>query len=174
MIRLVLFAALIAVPIAEIAVFLTVGSAIGVLPTLALIIGTAILGAVLLRRQGLSAIARLRSDMDQGRVPAAAIGHALAITVAGILLLTPGFITDAVGFLLFVPAVRSGLWKSIAGSVKVHSMGGAMGDTDGPSPGGRPTRGGKTIDLDPDDYGPANDGSPWSNGGQDNDRRATS
>lgn len=166
MIRLILFAFLLAVPIAEIAVFLLVGREIGALPTIALIILTAILGAILLKKQGLSAFARLQDDIRAHRVPAAAIGHALTVAIAGALLLTPGFITDSVGFLLFIPAVRAGLWRLIAGSVKVHA---AEGPHDRPrpmpgSPHGSSRPG--TIDLEAGEYGPADPASPWSAGGQ--------
>lgn len=153
MIRSILFVFLLIIPIAEIAVFLTVGSIIGVLPTLAIIVGTAILGAVLLKRQGVSAFARLRADVDAGRVPAAAIGQAITVAIAGVLLLTPGFITDAVGFALFVPAVRSWLWRQIRGSVQVHQMNGAgmrSGPANDAGPAGRPQQRSRppVIDLE--------------------------
>jgi len=159
LIRLVLFAALVAVPIAEIAVLLVVGSAIGALPTIGLIVLTAIIGAALLRRQGTAAFGRLQADLQANRVPAAAIGHALTVAVAGVLLLTPGFITDAVGFLLFVPAVRSALWRRIRSSIKVHRLDPETGP-DFRHP-GAPPRGERTIDLDADDYGPPDPSSPW-------------
>lgn len=139
-------------PIAEIAVFLVVGGAIGTLPTIALIILTALLGATLLKRQGVSALTRLKADMDAGRVPAGAIGQAVAVAVAGVLLLTPGFITDAIGFLLFVPGVRSAIGRRMASGIKVHQA--------GPSAGPR-QRGARTIDLDADDYQRQDDPSPW-------------
>lgn len=155
MFRLILFAALVAVPIAEIALFLVVGSFIGVLPTIGLVVLTAIIGTVLLRRQGTEAFRRLQADIRANRVPAAAIGHALTIGIAGVLLLTPGFMTDAAGLLLFVPAVRSALWRQILASVKIHRL-----DPEaGPAPGS--PRGPRTIDLDADDYGPPNSSSPW-------------
>ncbi len=128
-IRSILFVLLLIVPIAEIAVCLTVGSAIGVLPTLLIIIATAVLGAALLKRQGVAAFARLQSDMKEGRVPAAAIGQAITVGIAGVLLLTPGFITDAVGFLLFIPKVRAWLWQQISGSVKVYDASGRTGSS---------------------------------------------
>ena len=160
MIRFILFAFLIAVPIAEIAVFLLVGSIIGPLPTILLIIVTAILGAILLKKQGVSVLARLKSDMEQNRVPAGAIGHAVTIAIAGILLLTPGFITDTIGFLLFVPAVRHGLWKQISGAVKMER--GTAPQQGGGGP--RQRTHARVIDLDEGDYRPktGGDDSPWS------------
>jgi len=160
--RLILFAALVAVPIAEIAVFLLVGGAIGALPTIGLIVLTAIIGTVLLRRQGTAAFARLQDDIRANRVPAAAIGHALTVAVAGVLLLTPGFITDAVGFLLFIPAVRAGLWRQIRNSIKIHRL-----EPEGPTyrQSEPQRRGSRTIDLDEGEYRPSDPTSPW--GGSD-------
>ena len=160
MIRFVLFAMLLAVPIAEIAVFLLVGSAIGVLPTIALVLLTAVIGAVLLKRQGVAALMQLQSDLRANRVPAAAIGQAITVAIAGVLLLTPGFITDTLGILLFIPAVRSLLWRQIAGSVKIHRA----GSGDGPSPFTRPRpRPGQpqTIDLEATEVRPGDPSSPW-------------
>lgn len=154
MLRVLLFVLLVGMPITEIAVFLLVGGAIGALPTIAIIIVTAALGAYLLKRQGISALARLRTDMDAGRVPAGAIGHAVTIAIAGVLLLTPGFITDTIGFLLFVPGVRRTLWRQIAGSVRVHQARGPGGE----GPFRRRTHA-RTIELDRDDYRP-NDPPP--------------
>ena len=156
MLRILLFVALVVMPISEIAVFLLVGSAIGVLPTIAIIILTAIIGTVLLRRQGVSALRRLQDDTKAGRVPAAAIGHAVTVAIAGVLLLTPGFITDAIGFALFLPAVRRGLWRQISGSVKVHRPGGQRPPSDADTYARRRTHA-RTIDLGSDDYGPADD-----------------
>lgn len=157
MIRIILFAFLLAVPIAEIAVFLAVGSQIGVLPTLAIIVLTAILGTVLLRRQGLSAFAKLQADIREKRVPTAAIGHAITVAVAGVLLLTPGFITDTVGFLLFIPAVRRTLWRQISGSVTVKRFGSGAGHGRTGRADGHP----RVIDLDATEVGGGDGSSPW-------------
>ncbi|MEM8665740.1 MAG: FxsA family protein, partial [Pseudomonadota bacterium] len=75
MLRLILFLALVGIPIAEISLFLVIGGEIGVLPTIAIIILTALIGAILLRRQGAAALAALQRDLHRGEVPAAAIGH---------------------------------------------------------------------------------------------------
>jgi UPF0716 protein FxsA len=165
LLRLILFALLVAVPIAEIAVFLVVGDVIGALATLGLIVLTAFIGTVLLRQQGLAAFRRLQEDLRNDRVPAAAIGHAITVAIAGALLLTPGFITDGVGFLLFIPGVRTVLWRQILKSVKVHRIDPETGSPFGPAgPGGfgqAPRGGPQTIDLDNDDYGPSDPSSPW-------------
>lgn len=96
----------VAVPIVEIALFIKVGGAIGLLPTLAIVIATAVAGTALMRRQGMQALARLQASIERGEDPIGPIAEGALILVAGILLLTPGFFTDTVGLLLLVPAVR--------------------------------------------------------------------
>ncbi|MEM0908221.1 MAG: FxsA family protein, partial [Pseudomonadota bacterium] len=103
-------------PIAEIAVFIMVGSAIGVLPTIALIILSAVLGLTLLRNRGLSALSRVRADLENDRVPADALAEAMSVAIAGILLIIPGFITDTIGLLLLLPGVRRGLGRKMSRS----------------------------------------------------------
>ena len=105
---------LLVVPILEIAVFILVGGEIGVGWTVLLVLLTAILGTFLLRQQGFGVLEQIREDVNAGRVPAAAMAHGVLIIVAGVLLLTPGFVTDALGFLLFVPGVRRWVWRVIA------------------------------------------------------------
>lgn len=107
-----LFLALfIIVPLAEIAVFIAAGDAIGLFPTIATVIVTAFLGTYLLQRQGLSAIARTQNAMAAGQLPVESIMDGVYLLIAGAFLLTPGFITDSVGFLLFVPPFRRWLGK---------------------------------------------------------------
>ncbi len=96
----------IGVPILEIAVFIQAGELIGLWPTLATVVVTAIIGTALLRAQGLATLARARQSLDQGKIPVEDIYIGLCLLVAGLLLLTPGFITDGVGFLLFLPPFR--------------------------------------------------------------------
>ena len=105
---------LLVVPILEIAVFILVGGEIGIGWTLLLVLLTAILGTFLLRQQGFGVLEQIREDVNAGRVPAAAMAHGVLIIVAGVLLLTPGFVTDALGFLLFVPSVRAWVWRVLA------------------------------------------------------------
>ncbi len=102
----VLFA-FIAVPVIEIAVFIQAGEHLGMWPTLATIVVTAMIGTALLRHQGLAILARARESMEKDMFPAAEVFDGLCLLVAGALLITPGFVTDGVGFLLFVPAVRA-------------------------------------------------------------------
>ncbi|MHA1560045.1 MAG: FxsA family protein [Alphaproteobacteria bacterium] len=105
---------LLVVPVLEIAVFILVGGQIGLGWTLLLILATAVLGTMLLRRQGFAVLERMREDVNLGRVPAAAMAHGVLIIVAGVLLLTPGFVTDALGFMLFVPQLRVWVWQILA------------------------------------------------------------
>lgn len=106
-----ILALFIVVPLAEIAVFIAAGEAIGLLPTIITVIVTAVIGTYLLQRQGLSAMARTQEAMAAGQMPVESIVDGIYLLVAGALLLTPGFITDGVGFLLFVPPVRRWLAK---------------------------------------------------------------
>jgi len=98
---------MIAVPIIEISVFIQAGELIGLWPTLIIVILTALMGTALLRRQGLATLQRAQDSMNAGRPPVAELFDGLCLFVAGLLLLTPGFVTDAVGLLLFVPLFRT-------------------------------------------------------------------
>ncbi|MEC8523524.1 MAG: FxsA family protein, partial [Pseudomonadota bacterium] len=93
------------VPMAELAVLIKVGSAIGVLWTLALIFLTAIIGVHLLRQQGLATLMKANERMQQGALPAQELAEGFLLALAGALLLTPGFLTDAFGFSLLMPGV---------------------------------------------------------------------
>lgn len=106
-----LFLALLAVPIIEIGLFIEVGGWIGLWPTLAIVILTALAGTALLRSQGRGALAELQSRISRGGDPTGPIAHGAMILVAGVLLLTPGFFTDAVGFSLLVPQVRAAILR---------------------------------------------------------------
>ena len=103
---LILLLAMIGVPILEIAVFIEAGERIGLWPTLGAVILTAVVGTALLRLQGLSTIARARESLEAGQLPVAAVFDGICLLIGGALLLTPGFVTDAVGFLLLIPPVR--------------------------------------------------------------------
>jgi len=105
-VTLVLFLLLVAIPLIEIALFITVGGAIGLLPTLALVVLTAMVGSGLLRTQGLRTWYQARATMDRGEMPVHELFDGLCIFVSGLVLLTPGFFTDAVGLLLLIPFVR--------------------------------------------------------------------
>ena len=109
-----LFAAFLAVPLIEIYLLLTVGSLIGVLPTIVLIVFTAVLGVTLIRIQGLITMARLQEKLQRHELPADELLAGAALLVAGALLLTPGFFTDTIGFLLLVPVIRRWIASQIA------------------------------------------------------------
>lgn len=98
----------IAVPLAEIAVFIKVGDAIGIAATVALVILTAVIGVAMLKRQGVAVLARAQAALDAGELPIDSVLDGVCLLIAGALLLTPGLITDAVGFLLLVPGLRRG------------------------------------------------------------------
>lgn len=104
-----IFIALAAIPIVEIALFIEIGGAIGLWPTIALIVLTAIIGGVLMRTQGFVAMRRLQIAMAEGEDPRGPLANGVMILVAGMLMLTPGFFTDTLGFLLLLPPVRTAL-----------------------------------------------------------------
>jgi UPF0716 protein FxsA len=101
------------VPIAEIFVIIQVGQAIGALPTVALLILDSILGAWLLRSQGRRTWAEFRDALATGRIPHREILHGALVIVGGAFLLTPGFISDAVGLLLLIPPSRAAIARGI-------------------------------------------------------------
>ncbi|MGB7335824.1 MAG: FxsA family protein [Salaquimonas sp.] len=149
---------LLIIPITEIAVFILIGGQIGVLWTFGLILLTAIIGSILLRVQGFQIINRLREETNSGRIPGKELGHGAMILVAGVLLLTPGFVTDTIGFLLFIPLVRSAIWSVLASRVSIITPGNMGGHGNGPfsrgpfrDPASRPREDG-VVDLDPEEF----------------------
>jgi UPF0716 protein FxsA len=97
------------VPIIEMWILIEVGGWIGALPTIGLVVLTATLGLSLLKRQGLSTLMSARRKMDEGSIPASELVSGVMIGVGGALLLTPGFVTDAIGFALLMPQARQWL-----------------------------------------------------------------
>lgn len=146
-IGLLILAALIGLPLIEIYVFVAVGSEIGALPTILLTVATAVAGTVMLRVQGISLLMRIRAEMEAGRVPADDLVHGALLVVAGILLLIPGFVTDAIGLLLFVPAIRSMIGRAIVerADIAVVGSGGVRRRDDG------------VVDLDEGDWARTSD-----------------
>ncbi|MEC7547331.1 MAG: exlusion protein FxsA [Thalassolituus sp.] len=145
------------VPMAELAVLIKVGSAIGVLWTLALIFLTAIIGVHLLRQQGLATLMKANERMQQGALPAQELAEGFLLALAGALLLTPGFLTDAFGFSLLMPGVRGTMAQSIMKRFKPQVMnpfeqsGGQPGGQGSPfqqRPGSDDRRGGDVIEGD--------------------------
>lgn len=101
-----LFALFVSVPIIEIALFIKVGGFIGLWPTLAIVVLTALIGTALVRIQGMATLEKLQRSLSDGSNPAGPLAHGALILVAGVLLLTPGFFTDAVGLAFLLPPVR--------------------------------------------------------------------
>lgn len=109
-----IFLTILLVPLVEVALFIVVGGIIGLWPTLALAVITAFLGTHLIRRQGLSIIARAQSELASNRLPVVELFDGLCLFVAGALLITPGFATDTLGGLLLVPPLRHWLRSTLA------------------------------------------------------------
>ncbi|MEM6531763.1 MAG: FxsA family protein [Myxococcota bacterium] len=112
-----LFLLFIVVPAVELALLAEVGSQIGWLATIALIVVTGFIGAALTRVQGFEVLKRIQTESAAGRVPADAMVDGALVLFAGALLLTPGILTDAVGFALLLPPVRAILKKSLSKQV---------------------------------------------------------
>jgi len=119
-----LLAAFILVPIIEITVLIKVGSVIGIASTIVVVIFTAILGAYLVRQQGFATLQSVQKEMNEGRVPALQMAEGIALLFAGALLLTPGFVTDGVGFALLTPPIRRAIiaWVSQQGMFKAQTV----------------------------------------------------
>ncbi len=101
-----LFLAFVLVPPIEIGLFIVVGGQIGLWPTMAIVLLTAVLGANLVSRQGRGVLASIQAEFAAGQFPAKSLAHGAMILVAGALLLTPGFLTDVIGFSLLSPQIR--------------------------------------------------------------------
>lgn len=137
-------------PLVEIALFIVVGRAIGVLPTLGLVLAAAVLGGLLLRAQGLGVINRMRNNVSAGTIPGRQVFDAMLIGLAAILLVLPGFLSDIAALALLVPPVREAIFKALAGRVRVVETTTTYrrhGDPD-PAPSGDP----KAIELDDKDW----------------------
>lgn len=106
---LFLVALFIVIPLVEIAVIIQVGDWLGIVNTIGLLLLVSVVGAWLVKRQGLGVLRRIREQQHAGQVPAAAVFDGALILVAGALLLFPGFVTDALGLLLLLPPVRAGV-----------------------------------------------------------------
>ncbi len=105
----ILFLLFLIVPLVEIAILIQIGQVIGAWPTILLVIVTAAIGAGLFRQQGLSTLSRVQTQLDDGNLPATELIEGVILLVAGAMLLTPGFFTDVLGFLILVPTIRARL-----------------------------------------------------------------
>ncbi|MDB6178122.1 FxsA family protein [Paracoccus sp. Z330] len=117
-----LFWLFVAIPIVEIALFIQVGGLIGLWPTLAIVILTAVIGSSLMRSQGASALAEVQRSFNELRDPSRPLAHGVMILIAGMLLLTPGFFTDTVGLLLLVPKLRDRVMNQLSRHVRVSGF----------------------------------------------------
>ena len=102
-----IFLVFIIIPILEISIFITVGSNIGVLNTIAIILITALIGIFLIRKRGLSLLLNARQNMSEGIMPTEEIKGGIFLLISGLLLITPGFFTDCIGFAMFIKPVQN-------------------------------------------------------------------
>ncbi|MFW5678785.1 MAG: FxsA family protein [Pseudomonadota bacterium] len=138
-IALILFGLFVGVPLIEVALFVQIGGWIGLWPTLLAIVATALVGSLVIRWQGIEVATKARARLDRGQMPLEEGFTGLCLVVAGLLMITPGFFTDALGALLLLPPVRGALYRQMA--KRVHVVGG------GPPPGHSP-REPDVIDVD--------------------------
>jgi len=117
-----LFLLFVVVPIVEIGLFIQVGGAIGLWPTVAIVVLTALAGTVLMRAQGIMTLNRLQNSLAEGTNPTDPMAQGAMILVAGVLLLTPGFFTDALGFALLLPPVRVAIMRWASSRITASSV----------------------------------------------------
>lgn len=158
-----LFLAFLLVPLIEIGLFIQVGGLIGLWPTLAIVVLTAVLGTWLVRAQGRVALTQLRRSFSELDDPTEPLAHGAMILLSGALLLTPGFFTDAVGFALLMPPVRIAVFRYLRSKVRVQHF--EMGPA--PQPARHRPRDvpGDVIDGDFEEVTPRRPGtkpSPWT------------
>lgn len=115
---LVLFILFVVVPILEIAAFIRIGGLIGLVPTLLGCLVTAIIGAYFVRLQGFGVLRKAQEALARNELPVDQLAHGAFILVAGVLLMTPGYVTDAMGFILLVPAARLRIARLVVDYVK--------------------------------------------------------
>ncbi|MDV5172471.1 FxsA family protein [Photobacterium rosenbergii] len=125
----------IVVPIVEIALFIQVGGFLGLWPTVGLVLVTAVVGASLVRSQGIATLMSVQSRLQKGELPAQQIVEGVMLAVSGVLLLTPGFMTDAMGMAVLLPGPRAWLAKQLMSRVKVHGVSSGAGFSAGFGPG---------------------------------------
>jgi UPF0716 protein FxsA len=131
------FLAFFLTPIVEMYLLIRVGGYIGALPTICLVMLTAVIGVVLLRIQGFATLTRGLGRLQSGQIPAREVAEGVLLAVAGALLLTPGFVTDTLGFLLLFPPTRAAVARRMLDRVVTLSPGAAGPGGVGPGPGGR-------------------------------------
>lgn len=148
-----LLALFVAVPLVELALLIWVGGRLGLGATIALVVVTGILGASLARSQGLATLARFQARLGAGELPHEDLLDGILILIAGAVLLTPGLITDAAGFLLLVPPARAGIRRWLGARLRrrlvvVGPAGPPRSGTDGPPSGSRAGTGTDVLDAE--------------------------
>ncbi|WP_319535689.1 FxsA family protein [uncultured Vibrio sp.] len=128
----ILLLAFIFVPIIEIGLFIQVGGFLGLWPTIALVLITAVVGASLVRSQGIQTLMSVQGRLEQGEIPAQQIFEGVMLAVAGVLLLTPGFMTDALGMLVLLPAPRAAIARYLMSKMVVKTVHGGFSGQQGP------------------------------------------
>jgi UPF0716 protein FxsA len=119
----ILFSLFILVPLLEIYLLIKVGGIIGAIPTVAMVVFTAVLGALLLRHQGLYTFAKVQTALARGELPTVAMLEGVVLLISGAMLLTPGFFTDTLGFLGLVPPLRQWLILKVLERGVIHTVG---------------------------------------------------
>ena len=115
-----LFLAFTIIPVVEIYLLIQIGTIFGALTSIALVIVTGFLGAYLARIQGLQTLFRIQESLREGQMPSRELLDALLIGIAGLVLLTPGFLTDAFGFLLLIPNIRTTIKQWLYRQIEVR------------------------------------------------------
>lgn len=146
------------VPLLELYLIIKVGGMIGAFMTVLLVVTTAVVGVSLLRFQGFSTIQRAQANMARGQMPAMEMFEGMLLAIAGVLLLTPGFLTDSIGFFLLLPAGRRALIRAMSANATFYTSGfggGSAGRSGDAHPGGNTWEGesqrqheGRTIEGD--------------------------
>lgn len=159
----ILLLLMIAVPIGEIAVFIEAGDLFGLWPTLGAVILTAFIGTTFLRLQGLGVLRRVQESLGRGEMPVSEVFDGLCLLVAGALLLTPGFITDGVGFALLVTPFRRAMAAQVAAHL-LRSGRAGIWSAQGPHKGGAGPRG-TVIDGEFEEVSPGANPDDWGDDG---------
>ena len=117
----ILFVLFVGIPVLEISIFISIGSTIGLWPTLITILATAFIGAIVIRKQGLATLFSVQKNFNAGHLPLTDIFDGLCLVISGVFLITPGFLTDGVGFLFLFPLFRNLLKKIISNVFMTHA-----------------------------------------------------
>ncbi len=162
------------VPIVELMILIPLGNAIGLWPTIGLIVATGVFGAVLGKRQGAAAWRRLQDDLRQGKVPGDSLLDGLAVLIAGAFLVTPGVLTDVAGVVLLLPVLRRPLKRYLKKRFRRSIDQGTVSfiQFDGPFSDGSPLGGGGPFGAQPTpDEGDVIDVTPDEPSEEDDERQ---